>query len=151
VPDESKEPNERDKDLKDVLRQERARGKRHVDPEAEEERRRIKKIVKDLLVECDDEQSFGAALVALGSNPERLVTNKLSPLGALLGNNLTGLLFQCLDSLFPLRWSKLGESFQHNVGDFFCRVVQGLPAMFLHRIYTFRSSIARVDMLHLAV
>ena len=27
---------------------------------------RIKKIVRDLLIECDDEQSFGAALVALG-------------------------------------------------------------------------------------
>ena len=66
MPDDPKEPSERDKDLKNVLRQEPARGKRHVDPEAEEERRRIKKIVRELLVECDDEQSFGTALVALG-------------------------------------------------------------------------------------
>ena len=64
--DDPKEPSERDKDLEDVLRQERARGKKHVDPEAEEERRRIKKVVRELLRECDDEQSFGSALVALG-------------------------------------------------------------------------------------
>ena len=49
-----------------MIRQERARGKRHVDPEAEEDRRRVQNVVRELLVECDDEESFGRALIALG-------------------------------------------------------------------------------------
>ena len=63
--DDPKKPSERDKQLRDVMRQERARGKKHVDPDAEEERRRIKRVVSELLIECDDAESFGRALAAL--------------------------------------------------------------------------------------
>ena len=66
MPDDPKKPSEREKELRDVLRQERARGKRHVDPEAEEERRKIKKQVSELLIECDDEEIFGRTLISLG-------------------------------------------------------------------------------------
>ena len=63
--DNPKKPDERDKELKDLIRQERARGKKHVDPEAEEMERRFREGYLRLLEECD-EQGFIDVLVGQG-------------------------------------------------------------------------------------
>ena len=56
---------ESDKELKDLIRQERARGKRHIDPEAEETERRFREGYLRLLDECD-EQGLIDVLLAQG-------------------------------------------------------------------------------------
>jgi hypothetical protein len=63
--DPKKNTGERDKELKDVIRQERARGKRHVDPDAEEAERRFREGYLRLLEECD-EQGLIDVLLAQG-------------------------------------------------------------------------------------
>jgi hypothetical protein len=63
--DDPKKPSERDRELKDVIRQERARGKKHVDPEAEETERKFREGYLQVIGECD-EQGLIDVLLALG-------------------------------------------------------------------------------------
>src|SRR5437016_5839307 len=67
--DDPKKPNEDDKELRRVIAQERARGKRHVDPEAEEKQRRLERTYLEICRECEDEDSLKKVLPALGVDP----------------------------------------------------------------------------------
>ena len=65
---ENKE-RQRDRDLKDLVRQEEARGRRPVDPDAEREQRELREGYRDL-INGDDEELFREGLIALGYQPD---------------------------------------------------------------------------------
>ena len=52
------EKDKREKDLQDLMREERARGRRHVDTDAIAKQKRIEKAIVELAKEIDDEQIF---------------------------------------------------------------------------------------------
>ena len=63
--EDPKKPGE-DKELRRVMAQERARGKRHLDPEAEERQRRLERTYLEICRECEDEESLKKVLRTLG-------------------------------------------------------------------------------------
>ncbi len=67
----SDEASKRSRDIDDVIREERARGKKHVDTEAEEERRQLRADYLRLAKEVDYEEDFLNAISALGLTPEQ--------------------------------------------------------------------------------
>jgi len=60
---------QRDQDLKDLMRQEEARGRRPVDPDAEREQRELVQGFRDL-INGNDEKQFREGLTALGYQPD---------------------------------------------------------------------------------
>ena len=63
-------------DLRDVLREERSRGKKHVDTKAKQQSDKLRKLFLDLAYEVDDENDFWEAITALvppGAEREQIV------------------------------------------------------------------------------
>jgi hypothetical protein len=58
-----------ERDVQDVLREERARGRRRVDTDAEREQRKFREDYLVLIL-GDDEAKFREALIALGFQPD---------------------------------------------------------------------------------
>ena len=65
------ESSKRSRDIDDVIREERSRGKKHIDTEAEEERRQLRADYLRLAKEVDHEEDFLNAISALGLTPEQ--------------------------------------------------------------------------------
>jgi hypothetical protein len=64
--DEIEDPrSEQDKEIQDVMREERARGKKHLETNEIEKRRRIEKGIIELAQEIDDEEVFSTLVVRL--------------------------------------------------------------------------------------
>jgi len=59
------EKHEHEKAIQDVMREERARGKKHVDTHEIAKRKRIEKTVIELAMEIDDEDVFRRELTSL--------------------------------------------------------------------------------------
>ena len=98
--DNPKKSDERDRELKDLMRQERARGRKHIDPDAEETERRFRDGYLRLLDECD-EQGLIDVLLAQELNGAALGSNKLSLPGATIGNSALHNILESLDLLLP--------------------------------------------------
>ena len=62
------------KDLENVMREERARGKRRIDTAAEEEVRRLQRTILHIAKEIDDEEDFVKAISGLALPSDKIAS-----------------------------------------------------------------------------